>query len=152
MPTPKFGDLAVGMGIPALSKGPVSRQRLVEWCAAENDYYELHYDERVAARMGLSGTPIQGTYRYALMSVALERWLGGAGRLVRISASYRGLDLEGDVITAKGKVIGLEPKAVGGVATLEVWIENSRGERSTSGEATVEWSSELRASSVHRRR
>jgi acyl dehydratase len=91
--------------------------------------------------MGLPGTPIQGTYRYALMSVALERWLGGAGRLVRISASYRGLDLEGDVITAKGKVIGLDPKAGGGVATLEVWIENSRGERSTSGEATVAWSS-----------
>jgi acyl dehydratase len=141
MPGPRFQDLGVGMEITALSKGPVSRQRLVEWCAAENDYYELHYDERIAARMGLPGTPIQGTFRYALMSIALERWLGGAGRLVRISASYRGLDLEGDVITARGRIVRLEPTTVGGAATLEVWIENSRGERSTSGEARVEWSS-----------
>jgi len=141
MPTPKFRDLTIGTEIPPLSKGPVSRQRLVEWCAAENDYYELHYDERVAERMGLPGTPIQGTYRYALMGLTLERWLGRAGRLLRISANYRGLDLEGDIITAKGKIVRLDPKTPGGVAILEIWIENSRGERSTSGEATVELSS-----------
>ena len=41
---------------------------------------------------------------------------------------FRGLDLEGDRITARGRI-----------ASLEVWIENSRGERSTNGAATVEF-------------
>jgi hypothetical protein len=49
----------------------------VEWCAAENDYYFLHYDERVAERMKLPGTPIQGTYKFALLialtELAIER-------------------------------------------------------------------------------
>src|ERR1700719_2753433 len=101
--------LHVGTDIPPLSKGPVTRQMLVEWCAAENDYYPIHFDERLAQQMNLPGTPIQGTYRYALMGQMISRWLlslQGAGSLVRISASYRGLDLEGDVITARGRISG----------------------------------------------
>ena len=140
MAAPRFSDLTVGTEIPSLSKGPVSRQRLVEWCAAENDYYELHYDERVARSMGLPGSPIQGTYRYALLGLMLERWLGPGGRLRRISVNYRGLDLEGDLITARGKIARLERAGAGGVAAVEIWIENSRAERSTTGEATVELS------------
>ena len=49
--------LKVGDELPALRKGPITRQHLVEWCAAENDYYFLHYDERVAEKMKLPGSP-----------------------------------------------------------------------------------------------
>src|ERR1700737_1791899 len=104
--------LQVGAELPPLSKGPITRQMLVEWCAAENDYYPLHYDERLAQQMKLPGTPIQGTYRYALMGQMIGRWLqslGDAGSLVRIGASYRGLDLEGDVITARGRIASRDP-------------------------------------------
>jgi acyl dehydratase len=137
---PEWRQLSAGFELPPLSKGPVSRQRLVEWCAAENDYYELHYDDRVAQRMGLPGTPIQGTFRYALMAQMIERWLAGSGTLRRISANYRGLDLEGDTITARGLVRSVTPASEksGTTVMLDVWIENQRGERSTQGEATVE--------------
>jgi acyl dehydratase len=105
-------DLREGAELPSLCKGPVTRQMLVEWCAAENDYFPLHYDERMARQMSLPGTPIQGTYRYALMGQMICRWLqtratAGAGSLVRIGATYRGLDLEGDVITARGRISGV---------------------------------------------
>ena len=46
----KWRDLRVGAELPALRKGPITRQHLVEWCAAENDYYPLHYDDRFAER------------------------------------------------------------------------------------------------------
>lgn len=140
-------DLTVGAEIPALSKGPVTRQMLVEWCAAENDYYPLHYDERLAQQMNLPGTPIQGTYRYALMGQMISHWLlslQGAGSLVRIGASYRGLDLEGDVITARGRIVGWDcvPGGKSMRVQLDIWIENARGERSTGGTATVEFPAE----------
>lgn len=48
---------------------------------------------------------------------------------------FRGLDLAGDRITARGRIASLEADRL----RLEVWIENSRGERSTNGAATVEF-------------
>ena len=131
---PLLEQLQVGQEIPALTKGPITRQMLVEWCAAENDYYPLHYDERVAAAMKLPGTPIQGTYKYALMGQAVQRWLAGQGTLNQLSARYRGLNLEGDHITARARISHIE---VDGRVTLEVWVEGANGERTTEGIAVV---------------
>lgn len=129
-------QLKVGDELPSLRKGPITRQHLVEWCAAENDYYPLHYDERVAERMKLPGAPIQGTLKYALMGQLIQRWVGQGGMLKRISASYRGLNLEGEVIIARAQVKAIE----GSIVTFDIWIENEAGVRSTSGEAVVELS------------
>ena len=130
-------NIKPGDELPRLVKGPVTRQMLVEWCAAENDYYNLHYDERVADVMKLPGTPIQGTFKFALMGQLVRHWLGPRGRLVKIAARYRGLDLEGSTITACGMVTGCTDNHRGRHIDLSLWIENERGERSTTGEATV---------------
>ena len=125
--------LQVGQEIPALQKGPITRQLLVEWCAAENDYYPLHYDERVAASMQLPGTPIQGTYKYALMGQAVQRWLDGHGTVNKLSARYKGLNLECEHVTARGRIAQID----GGRVTLDVWVEGANGERTTEGIAIV---------------
>ena len=132
-----FYRLAVGDELPPLKKGPVTRQMLVEWCAAENDYYALHYDERVADLMKLPGTPIQGTFKYALMGQMMQQWLGGRGQLQRITASYRGVNLEGETIIARGRVASIELTATGRRLLVDIWIENQQGERSTTGQATA---------------
>lgn len=129
--------IETGTQLPSLTKGPVTRQMLVEWCAAENDYFNLHYDERVAASMNLPGTPVQGTFKYALMSQMVERWLGSRGRLRKISASYRGLDLEGETLTACGMVTDTEDSEGTTLIHIDVWVENTKGERFTSGQATA---------------
>lgn len=129
--------IEAGQALPPLTKGPITRQILVEWCAAENDYYNLHYDERVAEQMKLPGTPIQGTFKYAQMGQMVQRWLGDKGVLQKISASYRGLDLEGETLTARGTITAVEPAEGGRRVQIDVWVENARGERSTTGHATV---------------
>ncbi|MGE0387115.1 MAG: MaoC family dehydratase [Gammaproteobacteria bacterium] len=134
---PYFDDVKAGDTLPTLTKGPVTRQHLVEWCAAENDYYHLHYDERVAARMKLPGTPIQGTYKFAMLGQLVGRWLGGSGELVRIDCAYKDLSLEGDTLTAGGSVARCEPGAAGGAVTLELWVANGDGTRSTLATAHV---------------
>ena len=126
--------LAVGDELPPLRKGPITRQHLVEWCAAENDYYPLHYDERVAERMKIPGSPIQGTLKYAMMGQLIHRWMGRNGTLKRISARYRGMDLEGAVLIARAQVKALE----GAIVTFDIWVENEEGARSTTGEAVIE--------------
>ena len=130
-------ELKEGRALPTLTKGPVTRQMLVEWCAAENDYYYLHYDERVAEEMKLPGPPIQGTFRYALLGQLIRHWSGGKALIERIGVSYRGLDLEGDTISACGRISGLEEVGEGTRVDLELWIENQKGDKSTEGTATV---------------
>ena len=134
---PIVGALKPGDELPRLTKGPVTRQILVEWCAAENDYYHLHYDERVAEKMNLRGPPIQGTFRYALLGQMISRWGGGNAVIERIGVAYRGLDLEGDTISACGAINRIEQFDDAVRIGLTLWIENQRGERSTEGEATV---------------
>jgi acyl dehydratase len=133
---PAFDALRLGDELPPLVKGPITRQHLVEWCAAENDYYPLHYDERLAQGMGLAGTPLQGTLKYALMSRLVENWLAGSGRLCSIDAQYRGADFEGDTLTVRAHVAGLEPAQRR--VKLALRVENQRGERNTRGEAVVQ--------------
>lgn len=130
-------NIEPGLSLPSLTKGPVTRQMLVEWCAAENDYYNLHYDERVAEHMKLPGTPIQGTFKYALMGQMVQHWLAGKGNLRKISASYRGLDLEGETLTAHGIVKNVAPAEGGHLVLIDVWVENLKGDRSTTGQATA---------------
>lgn len=130
-------NIEIGLSLPPLTKGPITRQMLVEWCAAENDYYNLHYDERVAEQMKLPGTPIQGTFKYALMGQMVQRWLSGKGTLRKISAAYRGLDLEGETLVAHGVVSSINPADGGRLVLIDVWVENSKGDRSTTGQATA---------------
>ena len=132
---PGIEDINVDDELPALIKGPLTRQHLVEWCAAENDYYPLHYDERLAQAMGLAGTPVQGTLKYALMARLVERWLGDDGILLGIEAQYHGVDFEGDTLTVRGHVASVSPADA--TVILEIRIDNQRGECTTRGEALV---------------
>ena len=69
------------------------------------------------------------------MGQLVQRWLGAQGTLNRISASYRGLNLEGEIVTARARVASIDSDAAR--VTLEVWVENELGLASTSGEAVV---------------
>lgn len=126
--------IEVGARLPTVSTGPVLRHHLVEWCAAENDYYNIHYDERAAFDMGLAGSPIQGTYKYALFSRVVEDWLARRGRIVAISAIYRRADFEGASLLIDGTVLSREGRDL----TVELLMTNQAGETTTSGLARIE--------------
>jgi len=135
---PHFEDLKVGDEVLRLVKGDITRQSLVEWCAAENDYFPAHYDDDVARRIGLPEPVIQGTYKYALLGQMLTRWLGGTGVLRRVKAEYRGWNVPGETIVCRGRVAALRRQDTTGLVELEVWVENAKGERSAFGVASVE--------------
>lgn len=130
---PAFASIRPNDELPPLVKGPLTRQHLVEWCAAENDYYPLHYDERLAQAMGLVAPPVQGTLKYALLARLVERWLGDSGAVISIEAQYRGVDYEDDTLTARGRIAAVDGDSV----AIEVWIDNQRGECTTRGKAIV---------------
>jgi len=134
---PAFEDVKVGEEIPRLVYGPVTLQDIVEWCGAEEDYLNIHYDEAAARAAGLPGCVIQGYFKCGLLGRTLTDWLGETGTLKKIGVSYRGMDFPGDILTCRGKVTGKYVDGGENYVELEIWTENQRGEKTTPGTATV---------------
>jgi acyl dehydratase len=75
-------------------------------------------------------------------------WAGDEGWLKRISTQFKGMDYprpmkslaepgEGDTLTCKGKVTAKSEKDGEHLVECEISLENSKGEVTTSGTATV---------------
>ena len=61
-------------------------------------------------------------------------WIGEYGMLKKLSVQYRGMDTPNGPIIAKGIVV---KKGVDGEIECNIWLENSSGEKTTPGSATV---------------
>ena len=132
-----FEQVAIGDEIPGLVVGPVTLQDVVEWCGAENDYLNIHYDEVAAKASGLPGCVIQGTYKFGMLGKMVTHWLGESGTLKRIGVKYRGMDFPGDRLTCRGKITNKYIKHNQNYVELELWTENQRGEKTVEGTAIV---------------
>lgn len=85
----------------AMTFGPVQRHHLVEWCAAENDYYPLHYDDGYAAAMGFDRPLIQGTYKFAAIAQVLAARFGSTAQLRSLEIRYLRADLVGTALRVR---------------------------------------------------
>lgn len=129
-------DLQDGQEIPALVKSCTPRQ-LVMWAAASGDFYEIHYDVEYARSIGLPGLVVHGALKNAFLGQLLHDWAAPRGRVVRYGCSYRGMDYPGDELTCRGTVTRVERERGQGLATLDIWVENGKGEITTPGTAEV---------------
>jgi hydroxyacyl-ACP dehydratase HTD2-like protein with hotdog domain len=125
---PKVGD-----ELPELVKHPTTRQ-LVQYAGAQGDFYEIHYDQDFARSVGLPGVILHGLLKAAFLGQLVTDWLGDRGRLKTFEVSYRGIDVPGRPYQCQGKVT----RADGDQVELEVWGEDSDGNRTTLGSATLE--------------
>ncbi len=124
--------LKAGDEIPELVKHPTTRQ-LVQYAGAQGDFYEIHYDQDFARSVGLPGVILHGLLKAAFLGELVMDWLGERGTLKAFEVSYRGIDQPGRPYRCRGRVT----KVDGDEAALEVWGEDSDGNRTTVGSATV---------------
>jgi hydroxyacyl-ACP dehydratase HTD2-like protein with hotdog domain len=125
--------LQVGMDLPELVKHPTTRQ-LVQYAGAQGDFYEIHYDQAYAQSVGLSGVILHGLLKAAFLGQLVTDWLGDKGTLKAFDVSYRGTDVPGRPYRCRGRVARVD----GDMAELELWGEDSDGNRTTLGTASVE--------------
>ena len=123
----------VGDEIRELVKHPTRRQ-LVQYAGAQGDFYEIHYDQDFARNVGLPGVILHGLLKAAFLGQLVTDWLGDRGTLKDFEVSYRGIDVPGRPYRCRGRVT----RVVGDQVELEVWGEDSDGNRTTVGSATVE--------------
>lgn len=129
-------DVTEGQELPPLVKHPTTQQ-LVKYAGASGDFYQIHYDKDFALKNGLPGVIIHGALKNAWLGQLVTDWIGEYGTLKKLSCQYRGMDVPGDTITAKGRVTRKYVQDGKHYVECEIWIENGKGERTTPGSATV---------------
>ncbi len=129
-------DVSEGSEIPALAKNPTTRQ-LVQYAGASGDFYEIHYDRDFAESTGLPGVIIHGALKNAFLGQLVTDWAGPSGMVKRLTCQYRGMDVPGEPITARGTVSRVYQENGENLVECQIWLENAQGENTTPGSATV---------------
>ena len=133
----QWQDVEEGMDIPTLVKNPTTRQ-LVRYAGASGDFYEIHYDKDFAIGNNLPGPILHGALKNAFLGQLMTDWIGEEGTLRRLACQYRGMDEPGKPLYCKGRVTQKYVEEGRHLIDCEIWVENSEGQTTTPGNATVE--------------
>ncbi len=131
-----WDDVTEGTELPELVKNPTTQQ-LVKYAGASGDYYQIHYDKDFAKNNELDGVILHGALKNAFLGHLVTKWMGPEGDLKRLACQYRGMDIPGTPITAKGIVTRKYQDQGANLVDCEIWLENKDGEKTTPGSATV---------------
>ena len=126
----------IGDELPPLIKQP-DREQLVKYAAGSGDFNPLHYDPDFPQAQEIGANLVHGRFKYAALGQLVSDWLGHQGFVRRISASYRGMDRLGEIITCRGRVVAVSQEPGRRIVSLELWTENTEGRRTTEGTAEV---------------
>ena len=133
---PYWEDVEEGTEIPPLRKN-VSTRQLVQYAGASLDFYEIHYDKDYALGNDLPGQIIHGALKNAFLAQLMTDWLQDQGTLKKLSCQYRGMDVPGDDLVCGGTVTRKYMENGLPLVDCDIWLQNSKGERTTPGSATV---------------
>ena len=113
----------------------ISREQIAAYAEASGDRNPIHLDEEFAKSVGLPGVIAHGMLQMGLLATWQTQTVGDHRKLKRLGVRFAGMALPGDTLTFGGRVASVD----GGVARLEVWGQNQRGERVlTKGIAEVQ--------------
>lgn len=131
-----YEDLVVGSEITPLVKQPTTRQ-LVMWAGASGDYYPIHYDKDFAQSKGLPGVIVHGQLIGCFLGQLMTDWIGEQGSLRKLTCSYKSVNFPGEALICKGKVNKKYTEDGEHYIECNLWVENTKGEKTISGKALV---------------
>ncbi len=126
-----FEDVEVGQEVPSIKISP-STQQLVHWAAASGDFYQIHYDERIAKNQKLDDIIVHGALKAGFLAELVWEWMGEEGKLVSYGCQYRGMDYTQQEIICRGVVTGKKVEDGEHLVELEIWTET--GEPTNAGD------------------
>lgn len=130
-------SLQPGQSLPPLAKPPVTKTQILRYAGASGDDNLIHTDVETARERGLDGVIAHGMLSMGFLGHFLTH-LAGPGATRRLSVRFAGMVRLGDALTCHGTVNSISPQSDESVLVgLDVWAENQRGERVTTGEALL---------------
>ena len=125
-------DVKVGDELPPLVKGPIQQIQLTRYAGASGDFNPIHQDDEFAKAAGMGGVFAHGMLSMGFVAQSLTDW-AGAGSVRKLGVRFTGLVRLKETVTCRGRVLDKGPSGV----DLEVWAENSRGDKVVTGRATL---------------
>ncbi|HLH74795.1 MAG TPA: MaoC/PaaZ C-terminal domain-containing protein [Chloroflexota bacterium] len=130
-------NLKAGDSLPPLVKEPISKVQLLKYAGASGDYNLIHTDVETARAAGLGDVIAHGMLSMGFLGQFLTD-LAGPENVRRLQVRFGAMVRLGDVLTCRGMVQSVEPiDAERSLVTLDIWAENQRGEKVTTGAAEV---------------
>ena len=144
---PYWEDIQEGDEVTPLVK-IATTQMLVKWAGASGDFNPLHYDEHFTETLGVGRPIVHGALKRQWLIQLTTDWMGEEGTLKKFSCRYRAFDWprpmrtmtepeDGETWQCKGKVTKKYIEGDEHYVDCNIWIENGKGEVTTSGRATV---------------
>ncbi len=131
-----LADVAPGDEIPPWTMPLVDPARMRTMAAILRDPYPVHWDRDANAAIGLGGRVVnQGPLNLGYVVNMLLDWAGPAC-VRRLSVSFGRPVLDGEQVTAHGRVVSVTEDDGERRATCEVWLDRD-GERVVTGTAIV---------------
>lgn len=131
-----YEDVEVDMDLDPIIKGPMTTMHIMRWCASMENWHRIHYDRPfTVSHEGLPDILVNGSWKQHVLFQLMKDWVGIEGWVWKIKFQFRDLDLVGDTISAKGNVTNKYTKDNFGFLECNIWLENQRGIKSTTGEA-----------------
>ena len=131
-----YEDVVEDSEIPAMVKQPTTRQ-LVMWAGVSGDYNPIHYDKDFAHSKGLPGVIVHGQLVGCFLGQLITDWIGRQGVVKKLSLSYRSMNFPGEQLSCRGSVIKKYVEDGEHCIECSLWVENTKGEKTVSGQAIV---------------
>ena len=128
--------VTVGQELPALTKGPITREHLKAYAAASGDPNPMHTDEEFARNAGYKGVFAHGMLSMGYVGEFLVQ-AGGVGSIRKFRTRFAKLTWPGDVITCRGRVTRVTDEGHERLVECDIWTENQAGERKLIGSAVL---------------
>jgi len=140
-----YEDVQIGSEVTPLKKIATTRM-LVQYAGASGDFNPLHYEEDFAKSLGVGKPIVHGLLKRAWLVNLMTDWIGEKGGLKKLSCRYRGMDYprkmktfddphDGETWWCKGKVTKKYVEGEESLVECEIWVENDKGEKNTTGSA-----------------
>jgi acyl dehydratase len=132
-------ELKKGTKLPPLTKGRITYKHIVRWCAAQQNWDKIHYNQDyVRQKSKLPDVFINGALKQQFIVQYLSKLFNGLGWVWRVDTEFKGIDFAEQVLAVHGKIAGIRKLRRYLLVEINFEIYNSdRQKITTSGRGAV---------------
>jgi acyl dehydratase len=129
-------EVRVGDELPVFVRQP-GLHHWNRYAAVNDEFVPIHMDDEAGRAAGYPSAFGQGNLQWAYLHNVVRDWMGDDGRIERLTCAFRGANVKGQTVTARGRVTAVNDEGGRRVVELDVWTENDAGDRLAPGTARV---------------
>lgn len=111
--------LEVGTELPVFKRAT----GLANWnryAAVNSEFVPIHMDDEAGKAAGMGGAFGMGNLQWSYLTALVRDWMGDDGRIVKMSCQFRSPNVKGQVVEARGKIVGVRDEGGETLVDLEI--------------------------------